>query len=155
MYGGDGGMALRHWILTDKFGQRWRLTLFMRRAPPSMPARASGPAAILDALVEDAFAPWGSGRRENLEDLREIYAALGGRDLSPEHRLSRRGETDWRARMETVRTVLLDAVEIGWLLRGHDAIDSRNPGGTGHGASSSDPRGRPRTVDMVRAARGR
>jgi len=102
-------------VLADAQGRAWRVTLPKTRGLTS-PSRAAGPSAVLERLIQDAFAPWGNGSRQTTVALLEICSALTGRDVSRDHLHRRPGEAGWRHRLEAVREVLLGAADSGWLL---------------------------------------
>ena len=110
----DCARSDRGWFLTDAYGRVWRLSL------PTIPAagtgqRAARPTPGLRGLIDEAFAPWGTGSPHIARSLLAICEALGGRQLVREHLDQTRGDTGSRDRLERVRTLLVSAAETGWL----------------------------------------
>lgn len=79
-------------------------------------SRSTRAAAAIAGLVDDAFTPWGDARWETTADMIEICRALLGWSASREHLDRGRTEAGWQRRRETVREVLLHALETGSLL---------------------------------------
>lgn len=119
-------MTERRWLVTDKFGRVYRLTVPRRKGPTLLLSRATGPAATVELLAEDAIAPWGRADRHALQDLLEICCLITGRDAWLDFRRLRRGEHGWRERLDRVQEVLSRSVEQGWLLC--ERVDKIAPG---------------------------
>lgn len=126
-----GGWDQR-WVLTDQFGRVWRLTFTRWPAAAAMVSRASAPAAALRALVDDAFAPWGTASRSSIATLIEICDAVGGYSFFRDDLHGKRLGSGWRDRLEIVNEALVRALESGRLLcepvhRHAPAIDEEKP----------------------------
>jgi hypothetical protein len=71
----------QRWILADAYGRTWRVSVPRVGASGGSANRANGLAFLLEEMVEDAFAPWGSARGETIADLLEICAELTAKAL--------------------------------------------------------------------------
>lgn len=56
------GLDEQRWVVTDSYGRTWRLAIQRGNPPIGALTRTMRPLAMLEELLEDAFAPWGEHR---------------------------------------------------------------------------------------------